>query len=362
MNELQKARQTINDVDKQLAELFEQRMDAARIVAEYKKQNGLKIDDFAREEQIIANNTALIKDEDYKSYYVNFLREAINLSKLLQHRLLEGMRVAFSGVEGAFANIVAERIFPDANCVGYKDFKAAYDAVVNGECDCAVLPIENSFNGDVGKVMDLSFFGSLFVNGVYEAEITQNLLGVKGAKIEDIKTVISHSQALGQCAPYIENHGFQMIEAVNTAIAAKTVAEKGDKTLAAIASAEAAEKFGLTKLESHINESNQNSTRFAVFSRSEKAKLPTDNHFIMLFTVNNAAGSLGKAVSVIGEYGFNLKALKSRPTKELVWDYYFYAEGEGNIGSEQGEKMLDELSKCCLNLKILGSFEKEIRV
>ncbi len=362
MTELEKARQTINDVDKQIAELFCKRMDAARIVAEYKKEHGLKIDDFAREEQLIANNTALIKDEDYKSYYVNFLRETINLSKLLQHRLLEGMRVAYSGVEGAFANIVAERIFPDANCVGYGDFKAAYNAVVNGECDCAVLPIENSFNGDVGKVMDLSFFGSLFVNGLYEAEITQNLLGVKGATIDDIKTVISHSQALGQCASYIEKRGLETIEAVNTAVAAKTVAENEDKTVAAIASAEAAEKFGLVKLESHINESSQNSTRFAVFSRSKKAHLPTDNHFIMLFTVNNAAGSLGKAVSVIGEYGFNLKALKSRPTKELVWDYYFYAEGEGNIGSEQGKKMLKKLSECCSNLKILGSFEKEIKV
>lgn len=362
MTELEKARLAINNVDKQMAELFEQRMDAARIVAQYKKENGLKIDDFAREEEVISNNTALINDEDYKSYYINFLRETINLSKLLQHRLLEGMRVAYSGVEGAFANIVAEKIFPDANCVGYKDFKAAYDAVVNGECDCAVLPIENSFNGDVGKVMDLSFFGSLYVNGVYEAEIVQNLLGVKGAKREDIKTVISHSQALGQCASYIEENGFKMQEAVNTAVAAKTVAESGDKTIAAIGSAEAAEKFGLVKIESHINESNQNSTRFAVFSRSEKAHLTTDNHFIMLFTVNNAAGSLGKAISVIGEHGFNLKALKSRPTKELVWDYYFYAEGEGNIGSEQGEKMLKKLSECCSNLKILGSFEKEIRV
>lgn len=362
MTELEKARKIINDVDKQMAELFEKRMDAARIVAEYKKQNGLKIDDFAREEQVISNNTALIKDEDYKSYYVNFLRETISLSKLLQHRLLDGMRVAYSGVEGAFANIVAERIFPDANCIGYKDFTAAYKAVVDGECDCAVLPIENSFNGDVGKVMDLSFFGSLFVNGVYEAEIVQNLLAVKDAKIEDIKTVISHPQALGQCASYIENHKFDTIEAVNTAVAAKTVSEKSDKTLAAIASEEAAKKFGLIKLESHINESSQNSTRFAVFSRSEKARLSTDNHFIMLFTVNNAAGSLGRAVSVIGEYGFNLKALKSRPTKELVWDYYFYAEGEGNIGSENGKAMLNELSKCCSNLKILGSFEKEIKV
>ncbi len=362
MTELEKARQIINDTDRQMAALFEQRMDAARVVAEYKKEHGLKIDDFAREEQVIARNTALIKDEDYKSYYINFLREAISLSKLLQHRLLEGMRVAYSGVEGAFANIVSEKIFPDATHIGYANFKAAYNAVVSGECDCAVLPIENSFNGDVGKVMDLSFFGSLYVNGIYEAEIVQNLLGVEGAEKKDIKTVISHSQALGQCAPYIEENKFSVIEAVNTAVAAKNVAEGGDKTIAAIASKEAAEKFGLKIIEKHINESNMNSTRFAVFSRSEKGYAPSDNHFIMLFTVNNAAGSLGRAISVIGEHGFNLKALKSRPTKELVWSYYFYAEGEGNIGSDEGKKMLSNLAECCSNLKILGSFEKEIRL
>lgn len=362
MTELEKARQIINETDEKMVALFEQRMDAARTVAEYKKTHGLKIDDIAREEEVIARNCALIKDDDYKSYYVNFLRNTIDISKSLQHRLIEGMRVAYSGVEGAFANIVAERVFPDANCVGYPDFKSAYNSVVNGECDCVLLPIENSFNGDVGKVMDLSFFGSLFVNGVYEAEIVQNLIACKDATIDSIKKVISHSQALGQCAAYIERHGFETEQAVNTAVAAKQVADMSRTDIAAIASDEAAEKFGLKKLESHINESNTNTTRFAVFSRSEKAHLATDNHFIMLFTVKNAAGSLGRAISVIGEHGFNLLAIKSRPTKELVWDYYFYAEGEGNIASDEGKAMLKDLAECCSNLKILGSFEKEIKV
>ena len=362
MNELQKAREIINDTDARIAELFEKRLDAAKMVAAYKREHGMLIDDFAREEQLIARNRDLIKNEDYKPYYINFLRTTIDVSKAYQHRLLDGMRVAYSGVEGAFANIVAERIFPDANCIGFADFKAAYNSVVSGECDCALLPIENSYNGDVGKVMDLAFFGSLVVNGIYEADIIQNLLAVKGTTMDEIKQVISHPQALGQCAAYIEKHGFTTVEAVNTAVAAKQVAEWGRHDIAAIGSDEAAERFGLKKLESHINESNVNTTRFAVFSRSAKAPAATDGHYIMLFTVNNAAGSLGRAVSVIGEHGFNLKALKSRPTKELVWDYYFYAEGEGNINSEEGKRMLEDLSLCCSNLKILGSFEKEIKV
>lgn len=362
MADLSEARQIINEVDKAMAELFEKRMDAACLVAGYKKEHGLPIDDIAREEEIINKNSSLIQNEQYRSYYVNFLRNNIDLSKQLQHRLLDGMRVAYSGVEGAFANIVAERVFPDAKAVACPDFKAAYDSVVSGECDCALLPIENSFNGDVSQVLDLAFFGSLYVNGIYEAEIIQNLLAVKGTTIDEVKTVISHPQALGQCAKYIEKHGFETIEAVNTAVAAKKVKEMGRHDIAAIGSAEAAEKFGLKKLAAHINESSTNTTRFAVFSRAQRSPGPSDDRFIMLFTVKNAAGSLGRAISVIGEHGFNLLALKSRPTKELVWDYYFYIEGEGNINSQKGKEMIRDLAECCSNLKVVGSFEKEIRI
>ena len=360
MTDLEKARQIINSVDTQMAELFEKRMDAVRLVAAYKQARGLPVDDFAREEEMIARNAALLESDELRAYYVNFLRATIDVSKQMQHKLLDGMRVAYSGVPGAFANIAAEKIFPDAVAVAYGDFKAAYKAVENGECDVAVLPIENSFNGDVGNVLDLAFFGSLYINGVYEAQIVQNLLAVKGATLDQIKTVISHPQALGQCAAYIEKHGFQTEEAVNTAVAAKLVAQSGRCDIAAIGSAEAAEKFGLKKLAAHINESNTNSTRFAVFSRAQKLPSKQDKKFIMLFTVNNVAGSLGKAISVIGQHGFNLQALKSRPTKELVWDYYFYAEGEGNIASAEGVQMLRELKDYCANLKVIGSFEKDV--
>ena len=362
MTELEKAREIINGVDDEMATLFERRMDAVRMVAAYKKEHGVPVDDLAREASMLKHGAARISNEAYRSYYVNFLQSVIDISKSMQHRLLDGMRVAYSGVEGAVANIAADRIFPDATAVSCSDFAAAYEAVVSGNCDCALLPVENSFNGDVGKVMDLAFFGPLFVTGVYEAEIVQNLLAVKGTTIGEIKQVISHPQALGQCAPYIEQHGFEPIEAVNTAVAARRVAELGRHDIAAIGSEEAAEKFGLVKLEGHINKSSTNTTRFAVFSRAQRAPSTKDERFIMLFTVKTAAGFLGRAVSVIGEYGFNLRALKSRPTKELVWDYYFYAEGEGNIHSEQGKQMIRELKKCCSHLKILGSYERELHI
>lgn len=360
MTKLEEARNIINEVDNEMIKLFEKRMDAAKIVALYKKENGLQITDAARENEIVERNSKKVENEELKAYYVSFLQHNIELSKKYQHRLLEGMRVAFSGVEGAFANIATKKIFPDATAVGYPDFKSAYNSVVKGETDCVILPIENSYNGDVGQVMDLAFFGELYVNGIYDIGIIQNLLAIKGTKLEDIRKVISHPQALGQCADFIKKHNFEIEECVNTAIAAKTVAQSNRKDIAAIASDEAAKEYGLEKIETHINESNNNTTRFAVFSKTAKLPSVNDKHFIMLFTVNNEAGALSKAISIIGDNGFNLKALKSRPTKDLIWNYYFYAEGEGNINSTEGKKMLKELSEKCSELKVLASFEKEI--
>ncbi len=360
MTDLEKARLTINEIDEAMAVLFEKRMEAAKTVAEYKRLHGLQVEDLAREKEVIKRNCGYISNEDLKSYYINFLQSNIDISKSFQHRILEGMKVAYSGVKGAFAAIAAKKVFPDALTTPYPDFKSAYDSVVNGECDCVILPIENSFNGDVGQVMDLSFFGPLYINGIYDIGIVQNLVGVKGANVSSVKTVISHPQALGQCSAYIKSKNFDIEEAVNTAVAARLVAESDRTDIAAIASDAAAKEYGLEILESHINQSNSNTTRFAVFSRSAKTPSCDDNHFIMMFTVSNEAGSLGKAISIIGDNGFNLKALKSRPTKELIWSYYFYAEGEGNINTENGKKMLLKLKEKCSEIKVLGSFEKEI--
>ena len=362
MSQFDDARKSIGEIDKQIAELFENRMTQVKKIAEYKKEHGLKVEDPEREKALMDKNCGYIKNDIFKPYYISFQNSVTDISKSFQHRMLKGSRVAFSGTSGAFANIAASKIFPDAECLGYADFSAAYNSVVDGKCDSVVLPLENSFNGDVGTVMDLCFFGPLYVNGIYEAEIVQNLIGIKGTSVDKIKTVISHPQALGQCAKYIKNHSFNQIETVNTAVAVKHISEENREDLAAIGSLEAAEKFGLQVLESHINESGTNTTRFAVLTRAAKAPSKLDNRFIMLFTVKNVAGALGSAVSIIGKYGFNLRALKSRPTKELSWNYYFYAESEGNINSKKGKEMLNALKSCCLDIKILGSYEKEIQI
>lgn len=358
MADIENARKEINRIDREMSKLFEERMKAAEEIAEYKKERGLQIEDKGREAEVIARNAEYIQNEDVRSHYINFLQNVMDVSKSYQHSLIKGHRVAYSGVPGAFANIAANRLFPDCEAVPYPDFKAAFEACENGECDVALLPIENSLGGDVGQVMDLAFFGSLYINDVYEAQVVQNLVANENATVESIKTVVSHPQALSQCAEYIRTHGFVAEEAVNTAIAAKLVAQSGKDDIAAIASEEAAEEYGLKILASHINDNTENFTRFAVFSRIQKNDTRDDNRFILLFTVKNQPGSLGKAVSAIGENGFNLQALKSRPTKDSSWCYYFYVEGEGRIDSFDGRRMLSQLEPVCLAVKTIGSFKE----
>jgi len=327
----------------------------------YKAERGLPILDNAREAEVIAKNAALVENDELRSYYINFVKNNMELSKQYQRKLMEGIKIAYSGVEGAFAYIAAARIFPEGNYVSYPDFKSAYNAVADGECDCAVLPIENSYAGEVGQVMDLMFKGSLYVNGVYDLQIKQNLLGIQGARVEDIKCVVSHPQALSQCAAYIKKHGFEQLQASNTAIAALSVLEKGNKELAAIASEETAALYGLAVLDRSVNESATNTTRFAVLSPIQSKSARSKNStFFLLFTVNHVAGALASAIGVIGRHGFNMKALRSRPMREDAWQYYFYVEAEGDENSEAGKRMLSELAEHCDMLKVVGSYPAEI--
>ncbi len=358
MADLKDIRIKITETDNKMAELFKERMALVEQVAQYKKEKGLPILDPEREAEILQKGAARIEDIDLKSYYVSFLKSTMELSRRYQSSILEGLRVAYCGTEGAFAHIAASKIFPSARKVAYTSFKKAYDAVENGECDCAVLPVENSFAGDVGQVNDLMFSGSLFVNGMYDLPITHDLLGIAGSTVKDIKTVVSHPQALSQCSSFIKGNELAEIEYSNTALAAEYVKNAQDKSIAAVASAESAKLFGLEVVARSINDDRSNTTRFAVFSRTENRMEGSNPHqyFSLLFTARNEAGALAQALTIIGKHGFNMRTLRSRPMKELLWQYYFYVEAEGDIYGEEGQQCLEELKDCCDKIKVVGSY------
>ncbi|MBE6656586.1 MAG: bifunctional chorismate mutase/prephenate dehydratase [Ruminococcaceae bacterium] len=359
MDRLEQAREVINRVDAEMARLFEERLLAAREIAAYKKEHGLPILDAAREAAVVARGAACIKDESLKEYYVTFQKGLMAVCRDYQSLLLEGTRIAYSGTEGAFAHTATKRIFPEGEAVGYPDFVSAYRAVENGECYAAVLPIENSFAGEVAQVTDLLFSGTLSVSGMYDLAVTQNLLTLPGADASAVKTVISHPQALSQCEAYIRKRGFATRVAENTALAAKLVSELGDPTVAAIGAEENATLYHLSVADHAINESAGNTTRFAVFTRA-RHPLPSDagaaGRFILVFTVLNEAGSLAGALDIIGKFGFNLRTLRSRPLKGSMWKYYFYAEAEGNVDTTEGRAMLAALGQICDKLKVSGTY------
>lgn len=261
---------------------------------------------------------------------------------------------AFCGVEGAYAAIAAGKMFPGAELVACTDFAGAYHAVESGKYDCAVLPLENSCAGEVGAVTDLIFSGSLYINRIYELSIEHCLIAKIGVDISEIRTVVSHPQALSQCAVYIRRRGFRAMEYSNTAAAAEYVRGLGESGFAAIASAETAKLLGMEILERGVNDEQGNTTRFAAFFR-EPEEAETDR-FILAFTVPNRAGALARAINVIGAYGFNMRCLRSRPMRTLAWSYYFYAEAEGDINSANGRSMMRELSSVCAELKLSGAY------
>ena len=360
MKDLNEVRKEINEIDENMRELFAKRMAAAREVADYKIAHGLPILDSARENEVIERNAARLDDEELRPYYVSFLQGNMAVSRSYQDMITNGMKVAYSGVEGAFAHIAATKTFPNSRKIAYGNFEEAYNACVNGECDAVVLPIENSYNGEVGAVTDLMFSGPLFVNGIINVDITHCLIGTEDSKIADVKTVVSHPQALAQCNAYIRRHGFSEVEYENTALAAEYVKKTDDKAIAAIGSETAANIFGLRVLEKNINESRTNTTRFATFSRSEHKHNEGESgvYSIILFTVRNEAGALAKALDIIGKHNFNMRTLRSRPMKDFMWEYYFYIEAEGNVNSKEGRRMIEDLEEYGAKVKVVGSYIK----
>lgn len=363
MTKLEKARKKINEIDEKMAKLFEERMEASKEVALYKKENALPIVDKMREKELILKNSKYVEDVVIGEYYVNFLQSVMDLSKKYQFRLLEGQKVGYCGVEGAFGHIAAKKMFNNATLLSFKNFEETYHAVENGSCDVAILPIENSYAGDVGTVMDLIFSGSLFINQILDLDVVHHLIGTVDASIDTIKTVYSHPQALSQCSDYLKSHHFKEVEYANTALAAKEIAKLNDNTIASIASVDTAELYGLKVIESNINTTRNNTTRFVALSRSQNlpdALTKMGEHFILVFTVKNEAGALANTLNIIGAHGFNMRTLRSRPMKELLWNYYFYVELDGNINSEDGKDMLIQLRTVCDRLKLVGTYRSNM--
>ena len=249
MDALEQARAEIDTVDAQLAALFERRMAAVLQVAEYKRAHGLPVYDAARETAVLEKAAARIQDPALRPYYKDHVQNLMDVAKQYEAVVLGQNRAAYQGVEGAFAHIALRALFPHAEAVSYPTWDEVFDAVERGDAARGVVPFENSHAGDVSAVLDLCYnHPALWVVDVYDLPISQNLLVLPGTKLDQLKSVYSHQQAIAQSETFLRQFGLPATAMANTAMAAKFVAESGDSSKAAIASVETAALYGLEVL------------------------------------------------------------------------------------------------------------------
>ena len=259
-------------------------------------------------------------------------------------------------MEGAFAHIALRALFPHAEAVSCPTWDEVFDAVEKGDAAHGVVPFENSHAGDVSAVLDLCYnHPGLWVVDVYDLPISQNLLVLPGTQLSQLRTVYSHQQAIAQSETFLKQFGLPATAMPNTAMAAKFVAESGDPSKAAIASAETAALYGLEVLVPSINTDGDNTTRFIVLSRE---KPTAGNRFSLLFTVDNKPGKLAEVIQVIGASGFNMESIKSRPMPHVPFEYYFYVELVGDAAAGETAALLRELDRTCRTVRLLGVYTK----
>ena len=318
MDALEQARAEIDEVDAQLAALFERRMAAVLQVAEYKRAHGLPIFDAAREAAVLEKAAARIHAPALRPYYKDHVQNMMDVAKQYEALILGQNRAAYQGVEGAFAHIALRALFPHAEAVSCPTWDEVFAAVERGDAAHGVVPFENSHAGDVSAVLDLCYnHPDLWVVDVYDLPISQNLLVLPGTQLAEIRSVYSHQQAIAQSETFLKQFHLPATAMLNT---------DGDNT-----------------------------TRFIVISRQ---KPTAGNRFSLLFTVDNKPGKLAEVIQVIGASGFNMESIKSRPMPHVPFEYYFYVELVGDPTADETGALLHELDRTCRTVRLLGVYTK----
>lgn len=376
MKDLLELRDEIDLIDRQIVELFEKRMKVSSEVAEFKIATGKKVFDKERERAKLNTVTSLADGEFNQHGVRELFQQIMAMSRKLQYQLLakngaagrlpffavddierENIRVVYQGVEGAYSHAAMMKYFgKNVNCFHVSKWRDAMEAISEGAADYAVLPIENSSAGIVADNYDLLVAFENYIVGEQIVKCEHALLGLPGTKLEDIRTIYSHQQALSQCEEYLDRHReWQQIPYGNTATAAKKVAEDGDHSQAAIASSFAAEQFGLEVLAEHIYYNEVNSTRFIVVT-NQRVFRKDASRISICFEVPHRSGSLYEILSHIIYNDLNMTKIESRPIPGRNWEYRFFVDFEGNLNDSAVKNCLRGIREEATFMKILGNY------
>lgn len=374
--DLQELRLEIDKVDREIVELYEKRMDIASQVADYKISTGKKVFDKEREDQKIRSVKELASNEFNKVGVEELFSQLMSMSRKLQYQKLanegasgnlpfiqidsidkENSRVCYQGAEGSYSEAAMKKFFGDkVNSFHVDTFRDAMSVLEDGSADYAVLPIENSTAGIVSEIYDLLTEYEHYIIGEEIIPIRHCLLGVKGAKLSDIKRVYSHPQSLMQSARFLNEHSeFEQISMKNNAFAARKVSEEKDISQAAIASSLAASVYDLDILEEGINQADSNSTRFIVVT-NQKVFLKGAGKISICMEIPHESGSLYHMMSHFIYNNLNMTKIESRPIEDKDWEYRFFIDFEGNLADSSVKSALRGLREEAKMLKILGNY------
>ena len=268
------------------------------------------------------------------------------------------MRAAFQGEPGAYSEAAVFEFFTqaDISAVPCESFEQVFVAVRNGDCQYGVLPIENSLAGSIHQNYDLLMQNPLWVVGEHFLRVSHCLIARPGATMADIKTVMSHPQALAQCAGYLKSlPGIKVEPVYDTAGSVKIIRSQNDPSLAAIASVQAAHIFGMQVLAEHIEDNQANFTRFLVVAK-EPVHPVTDAKTSIVFTLKNEPGSLYQAMREFAIRGIDLCKIESRPLVGTPWEYFFYIDMMGSTENEPVQQALEAVKQFAPMLRVLGSY------
>ena len=379
--DLNNIRAEIDHIDHDLVDLFVKRMDLAAQVADFKKANNLPSYVPAREREIMqavaeqagpdmANYTRVLYSmlfELSRSYqskrnssqtplYEQITDSIENTPKLFP----QAPMVACQGVEGAYSQIACEKIFKSPFIMYFKNFDAVFQAIEQGLCQYGILPIENSTAGSVKKIYDLMIHHNFSIVRTFRLKIDHNLLALPGVKLENIKQIYSHEQAINQCSDFLKNlNGVQIIPVENTAVAANMVAQSGRTDVAAISSRSCEELYGLKSLADSIQDKGNNRTRFICISKDLEIYPGSDKTSIMMI-LPHKPGALYKVLARMYVLGINVIKLESRPIPDRDFEFMFYFDLETSIYSEEFVQLMCELDDLCEEFKYLGSYTEVV--
>lgn len=373
--DLNESRQKIDEIDKELVELFQKRMEVSVEVANYKRQTGKKIYDKQRENNILEKLGNMAKDDFNRKGVQELYKQIMSISRKLQYGLLSegfekntfnkvdrletaGKKVVFYGERGAYTEQAMLEFFgEEIDSYSVKTFKEVMEALKEGKADYGVLPIENSSTGGITDIFDLLIDYNSCIVGEHEIKVEQCLLGLPGAKLEEISKVYSHQQGLLQCATFLEQYpGMEQVPYMSTAISAKKVMEEQDVHQAAIASRRAAKCYGLEILKENINYEATNTTRFIIVSK-EKEFLNDSNKVSICFQLPHECGSLYNMMSHFIFNNLNMTKIESRPIEGKKWEYRFFVEIEGNLQDPGVQNALHGIQEEATTCRILGNFK-----